>query len=241
MTALTSPYLWYSARATGSVSLVLLAATIVLGSLVATRVGGRAVGRFELNEIHRSVSTIALVFVAIHVLATVVDSYVPTGFLSIIVPFSSEYKRLPVAIGTIAIDLMLAVWISSMLKERIRYSSWRFIHWLSWASFAAAALHGFVVGTDHHQKWYFALTVASVGAVALSAIWRVFMRPDRAAGRTAHSPLKGPTAASMSAKGALPPAARRQGSSGPALPKMPVKAPPPAPPRARNAPPKGRR
>ena len=45
MIALTSPYLWYTARATGVVALVLLTLTVVLGTLVTTRVGGNATPR----------------------------------------------------------------------------------------------------------------------------------------------------------------------------------------------------
>jgi sulfoxide reductase heme-binding subunit YedZ len=72
--ALTSPYLWYTTRATGFVALILLTLVVALGTFVATRVGGTLVGRFELNELHRSVSIIAVVFLAIHITSTVIDS-----------------------------------------------------------------------------------------------------------------------------------------------------------------------
>ena len=54
MIALTSPYLWYSTRATGLVTLVLFTLVVSLGTLVATRIGGTYVGRFEINELHLS-------------------------------------------------------------------------------------------------------------------------------------------------------------------------------------------
>jgi sulfoxide reductase heme-binding subunit YedZ len=203
--AFTSPYLWYTARATGTVSLVLLTGTIVLGTLVATRVGGNAVGRFELNEVHRSISMIAMVFVAIHVVVTVIDSYVPVGYFALVIPFASSYRRLPVAIGTIAIDLMLAVWISSVVKERIQHRSWRFIHWLSWLCFASAALHGFLSGTDAYRPWSILVTVICCTLVLASAWWRIAMRPERAAGRTAHSPLKSAARGSRTSSSASPP------------------------------------
>lgn len=239
MIGLTSPYLWYTARATGVVSLVLLTVTIVLGTLVATRVGGNAVGRFELNEIHRSVSMIAVVFLAIHVLVTVVDTYAPVGWLPVVIPFTSTYRRLPVALGTISIDLMLAVWISSLLKDRIRHVTWRFIHWFSWTSFAVAVVHGFLAGNDARRGWSLILTGVCVALVVFAAFWRVLQRPDRAAGRTAHSPLQ---PASLRVKGApsVPnapaPAARRSGTTRTTPPSV---RPPAAPPRAPNS--KGRR
>ncbi len=189
MIAFTTPYLWYTSRATGVVALVLLTATVTLGTMVATRVGGRAVGRFEINEIHRSISMITMLFVAIHVLTTVVDSYVPIGVFSALVPFTSDYRRLPVAVGTIAIDLMLAVWVSSMVKDRLRNATWRYIHYLSWLSLAAALLHGFTVGSDAHRLWMIVVQVACLVVAIAAGLWRITQRPDRAAGRTAHSPL----------------------------------------------------
>jgi predicted ferric reductase len=234
--ALTSPYLWYTARATGIVALVLLTLTVALGTLVATRVGGNAVGRFELNEVHRSISMITMVFVAIHVVVTIIDSYVPIGYFALFVPFTSAYRRLPVAVGTISLDLLLAVMISSLLKERIRHSSWRFIHWFSWLSFAVAVLHGFLAGSDAHRLWSEIISVSCLAIVAASAVWRIAMRPERAAGRTAHSPV--PTNRSRATSHAPRTRTHSSVTSAPARSSRTLNArtstPPPAPPR--NAP-----
>lgn len=189
MIALTSPYLWYSTRATGLVTLVLFTIVIVLGTLVANRIGGTVIGRFEINELHRSISIIAIVFLAIHVVTTVADSYVPTGPISVIVPMTSLYKRVPVGLGTIAVDLILAVWISSLLKVRIANTTWRFIHWFSWLGFATAVVHALLTGTDGRRTWGLSVIGVCCIAVVAAALWRYLARPTRAAGRTAYSPL----------------------------------------------------
>ena len=190
MIALTSPYLWHSTRGIGMVSVVLLTLVVVLGSLVTTRVGGNAFGRFELAELHRALSIVSVLFVALHVLTTVVDSYVPTGPLSIFIPFTSAYRRLDIAVGALALDALVIVWVSSMLKERVRPSTWRLLHWLSWPMVLSALLHGFITGTDAHQPWALAV-FATCGALVIAAgLWRILMRPDRAGGRTAFSPLR---------------------------------------------------
>jgi predicted ferric reductase len=189
MIALTSPYLWYTTRATGLVTLVLFTVVVMLGILVANRVGGARVGRFEFNELHRSLSIIAMVFLAIHVTTTVVDSYVPTGWLSLIVPLTSRYERWGVAAGAVALDLMLAVWISSLFKSRVKNQSWRFIHWFSWLAFVAAITHAFVTGTDTRSGAGLVLVALCASVVLVAAIWRYVARPTRASGRTALSPL----------------------------------------------------
>ena len=196
--ALTTPYLWYTTRATGFVALVLLTLVVSLGTLVANRIGGTIVGRFELNELHRSVSIVALVFLAIHIATTVVDSYVPTGWISILVPMTSAYKRVPIALGAVAFDLILAVWISSLLKVRIANRTWRFIHWFSWLAYATAIVHTLLTGTDSRHGVGLIAVVACSAVVAAAGVWRFFGRPTRAAGRTALSPL-------AMAKSAAPP------------------------------------
>jgi sulfoxide reductase heme-binding subunit YedZ len=187
--ALTTPYLWYTTRATGMVTLVLFTLVVSLGTLVANRVGGRTIGRFELNELHRSVSLVAMVFLVIHILTTLLDSYVATGWLSPIVPFISPYRRVGVALGAVAFDLILAVWVSSLLKARVKQQSWRFIHWFSWLAFASAIAHAYLTGTDAKRGVGLAVVAACTLVVLLSALWRFFARPARAAGRTALSPL----------------------------------------------------
>jgi sulfoxide reductase heme-binding subunit YedZ len=189
MIALTSPFIWYTTKATGLVALLLLTTVVLMGTLVANRIGGTVVGRFELNELHRSLSIVTMLFVVLHIVSTVIDSYVSTGWIAVLVPFASSYKPLPIAIGAIAFDLLLCVWVSSLLKVRLKNDTWRFIHWFSWLAFASALLHAFVTGSDAHKP----LGLIVIGGCALvgvgSALWRVLGRPKRAGGRTALSPL----------------------------------------------------
>ena len=189
MIALTTPYLWYTTRATGLVALVLFTVVVSLGTFVANRLGGSIVGRFELNELHRSLSIVAIVFLALHIVTTVIDSFVATGWISILVPFTSSYKRTAIAIGAIAFDLILSVWISSLLKVRIKNQTWRFIHWFSWLAFASAITHAFLAGTDARHGVGLVIVAACAVVVASAGVWRFLGRPTRAAGRTALSPL----------------------------------------------------
>ena len=192
MIGLTTPYLWYTTRATGVVAMLLFTAVVALGTLVANRVGGTFIGRFEINEVHRSLSRVAVVFLVIHIATTVLDSFVSTGLVSAFIPMTSSYKRIPVALGAVSFDLILAVWISSLLKLRMKNQTWRFIHWFSWLGYAISLVHGYLTGTDTHSGVGMLLVAACAGVVALAALWRFLGRPTRAAGRTALSPLATP-------------------------------------------------
>ena len=189
MIALTTPYLWYATRATGIVALILFTLVVSLGSLVANRIGGTIVGRFEINELHRSISMVAITFLVIHILTTVLDSYVSTGLASAFVPMTSAYKRVAIGVGAVAFDLILAVWVSSLLKLRIANATWRYIHWLSWMGFTTAIIHAYMAGTDSRRGVGLVVVAACAAVVAGAGLWRFFGRPARAAGRTALSPL----------------------------------------------------
>lgn len=192
MIALTTPYLWYATRATGIVALILFTVVVTLGTLVANRVGGTFIGRFEVNEVHRSLSMVAVVFLLFHIVTTVLDSFVSTGLVAAVIPMTSSYKRVPVALGAVSFDLILAVWISSLLKLRVKNQTWRFIHWFSWLAYAISLVHVYLTGTDTHKGIGTLLVLGCAGVVALAGVWRFLGRPTRAAGRTALSPLASP-------------------------------------------------
>ena len=187
MTAATSSQLlWYTTRATGIVALVLLSASVVLGLLTTLRVRTRTWPRFTLQDLHRRVSLLAVVFVALHVITTVSDSYAPIGWLSVVVPFTSAYRRLWLGLGTVSVDLLLAITFSSLLRHRINPRTWRALHWLAYASWPLAVVHGLGTGTDPHLRWVILLVVGCVTAVLAALAWRLLTGwPARAAVRVA--------------------------------------------------------
>ncbi len=174
MTAVTSSqWLWYTTRATGVVALVLLSSSVVLGILTSLRLGTRTWPRFTIQDLHRRVSLLAVVFVGLHVVTTVSDAFAPIGWLSVVVPFASPYRRLWLGLGTVAVDLLLAVSISSMLRQRINSRTWRALHWLAYASWPLAVVHGLGTGTDPHLRWASAVVAGCVLAVLAALGWRL--------------------------------------------------------------------
>jgi predicted ferric reductase len=179
-TALTTD-VWYTMRATGIVALVLLSLTTVLGILTAGRVRTRSWPAFAQAELHKRISLLAVVFVGLHVLTAVVDSYVDVGWISILVPFASPYRPLWTGLGTVAVDLVIAVAVSSALRQRIEPRIWRGIHWLAYASWPVAVAHSLGMGTDASRLWMDALTGLCVAAVVAALAWRL---RDRQVART---------------------------------------------------------
>ncbi len=173
MLATSSTTLWYSTRATGIVTLVLLTVTMVLGILTAGRVRTRAWPAFAQADLHKRVSVLAMVFLGIHVLTAILDTYVSIGWTSIVVPFTSAYQPLWTGLGTVAVDLMIAVAVSSALRQRISAGAWRTIHWLAYASWPLAMAHSLGEGTDGLKLWMDVLAGACALAVTGAVTWRV--------------------------------------------------------------------
>jgi methionine sulfoxide reductase heme-binding subunit len=73
--ALNSPALWYATRATGLVTLLLLTVSMLLGIVTAGRLASEKWPRFLTIGLHRNVTLLVLVFLALHVGTTVVDTY----------------------------------------------------------------------------------------------------------------------------------------------------------------------
>jgi sulfoxide reductase heme-binding subunit YedZ len=175
----SSTVLWYAIRATGLMSLVLLTATTMLGILTANRTTSPRWPGFALQDLHRRISLIAMAFLGCHIVASVLDTYVHIPWAAIAVPFASSYKRAWVALGSIGIDLLLAVAVSSMLRHRIRARTWRALHWLAYLSWPVALSHAFGMGTDMRQLWVIGLSAACIAAVVGAATWRLSLAAAR--------------------------------------------------------------
>ena len=90
-----------------------------------------------------------------------------------IVPFRSAYRPLWLGLGAVAFDLLIAVIVTSLLRGRLGYRTWRAVHWMAYGLWAVAVFHGLGIGSDSKQLWMLALVVVSVGAVAVAIVWRV--------------------------------------------------------------------
>jgi DMSO/TMAO reductase YedYZ heme-binding membrane subunit len=183
-----STALWYATRASGLMALILLTVTMVLGLVTNSRARARNWPGFAQQELHRRVSMIAVVFLGIHVITSVLDTYVHIGWAAIVVPFTSPYSRFWVGVGAVSLDLLLAVFVSSLLRSRMNPGAWRALHWLAYLSWPIALAHTFGMGTDSREEWVVLLGVACVLAVALALAWRLHAGARQVEARTAHSP-----------------------------------------------------
>jgi predicted ferric reductase len=176
---LNDTILWYTTRGAGAVSLVLLSAVVVLGVLSSLRFEVPSWPRFLTTGLHRNLALTAVVFLALHIVTAVVDPFTHLGWLAAVIPFSSYYRTFWLGLGVIAVELLVAITITSLVRGLVGHSAWRAIHWLAYASWPIAVVHGFGTGTDNLSAWMLAIDVVCIAAVVLAVGARLLMRsPD---------------------------------------------------------------
>jgi sulfoxide reductase heme-binding subunit YedZ len=213
--------LWYLTRASGLVSLVLLTGTIVLGVVASVGWTTERWPRFLSQDVHRNVSLLCLVFLGVHVSTTVVDGYVPIGLVDVFLPFHSAYRPIYVGLGALGLDLLLAVIITSALRHRIGYGSWRFVHWLAYLCWPIALIHGLGSGSDTQLPVVLVVEAVCSLAVLSTFAWRMTtgmalpVRPRAVAGMSAI--VMTLAIASFAALGPLRPGWSHRSGTSPAL------------------------
>lgn len=165
--------LWFATRGAGIVSLLLFTGVVVLGVLTSVRWQAPGWPRFLTAEVHRSIAMLALAFLAVHIGTAVVDPYTSLGWLAALLPLASPYRPVPVGLGAVALDLIVALTVTSLLRARIGHRAWRAIHWAAYAAWPVALAHGIGAGSDAPAPWMIGIEVACIGLVVLAAGWRL--------------------------------------------------------------------
>jgi hypothetical protein len=174
LAAATAPStFWYLTRGSGVVALLLLTVSLCLGIGTTLRWGSARVPRFAVAGLHRSITLLAIVFVALHVVTTLLDSFAPIRWSDAFVPFVSAYRPVWLGLGAVAFDLLLALVLTSLLRARLGYRLWRATHWFAYASWPLALVHSLGSGSDARVGWMQALALGSAIAVCATLAVRL--------------------------------------------------------------------
>jgi predicted ferric reductase len=165
--------LWFATRGAGMVSLILLTVVGCLGLLTVGRWQRPGWPRFLTAQLHSNLALLSIVFLVIHILIAVLDPYTALGLGAALVPFSSPYRQFWLGLGSIAMYLIAAVIVTSLLRARIGVRTWRAVHWLSYGAWPIAVAHGLGTGTDGEAAWGRLVVGACVLAVGASLAWRI--------------------------------------------------------------------
>ncbi len=172
----TDPTFWLLARATGLTAYALITASVLAGLTVKSRPLGTRIKAAAATDLHRFLSLLALGTIAIHGLVLTLDQTIKMPLAGLVVPGLSPYRPLATGLGVLAAELAALVYVSFSLRRRIGQRNWRRLHYVTFAVFAAATVHGLAAGTD---KWAFGLYAGSVATVASLTAWRMITKGGR--------------------------------------------------------------
>jgi predicted ferric reductase len=170
---MNSQALWYLSRGSGIVVLLLLTLAVVAGIATSGRWSTRRWPRFVVQGLHRNLSLLATVFLAVHISSTVLDTYVNIRWVDAVLPFRASYHPLWLGLGAVAFDLFVALALTSLIRSRLGYRTWRAVHWLAYGCWGFGLLHGLGIGSDRHQTWMLSLYAACAAAVAAATLVRL--------------------------------------------------------------------
>jgi methionine sulfoxide reductase heme-binding subunit len=188
--ALDSRTWWWVTRAAGIVAWVVVAAAVVWGLLASTKMIRRRGAPAWILDLHRYLGTLTIVFVAIHVAAIWLDSFVKFDTKQLFVPFTASWRPHAVAWGIFSTYLLIAIQTTSWVMRKLPRKLWHRVHLLSIPMLAMATVHGFLAGTDRANRavqW-------SAFAVGLGVVFFVSVRllsPSRTARNAAATSTRG--------------------------------------------------
>ncbi len=129
--------------------------------------------RFTVADLHRTASLTAVGLVAVHVTTLLLDPYAQLRVLDLLWPFQGRYRPVYLGLGTLALDLLLVVIATSLLRHRLGPRAFHAVHWAVYALWPLALLHGLSIGTDAPTAWFTAVAAGCAGVVAAAVLWRI--------------------------------------------------------------------
>ena len=164
---------WYITRASALIAWVLMTLSVVWGILLSTRVMRRIDNPAWLQDLHRYLGGMTLVMVALHMVSLMLDGWLKFSLAETLVPFATDFKALPVALGIVAFYVLVAVQGSSLMMNRLPRKFWKGLHYASYAALVLVALHAGWTGTDVSAWWYRVLAIVLISVATISVLVRI--------------------------------------------------------------------
>lgn len=189
--ALIDPHLWwYVTRASAIIAWALMTGSVLWGILLSTRVLRRIDSPAWLQDLHRYLGGAALVMVGLHLVSLMLDQWLTFSLTEVLVPFATDFKPLPVALGILAFYLLIAVQGSSLLMRRLPRRFWKFLHPASYLTVLLVSFHAGFTGTDVGSWWYRSVAITLLALTTVAVIVRMLAgtRSDRVSSGPGRAP-----------------------------------------------------
>jgi len=184
---------WLASRSAGIVAFLLIAAAVILGLAMASKLPRRPGLKRNLVKIHEQVALAALVAIGLHGVLLLGDAWLKPGIAGITVPFTLEYRPAWTGMGILAGYLALLLGPTFYWRRRIGPRRWRQIHRLTVVVFILAVLHSLGSGTDGASLWLRSMVLGSAAIVLVLIVYRYGFAPRRKKRPTSPAAVPAPT------------------------------------------------
>ena len=142
--------MWVTARASGIAAYLMLTLAVMTGLVLSSP------GRWRIRwpsspqrvRLHVLITVSTLLFLALHIVVLALDPWAKVGWAGALLPWGSEYRPVPVALGVLSMWAFVLIFVSAGLAGRITGSRWRGLHRISLGVWALAWIHGLLAGSD---------------------------------------------------------------------------------------------
>jgi hypothetical protein len=140
---------WIAARGAGVVGFLLLTGQTLLGLIMShpTNLSRWKLSR-HLFPWHEDLAVFTAAFLALHVVALVLDPFAQVGVLGALVPGLSGYRPVPIALGVLALDALIVTAVTARYTRLLPPGIWLRIHRLAAVAWFGVWIHGVTAGTD---------------------------------------------------------------------------------------------
>jgi methionine sulfoxide reductase heme-binding subunit len=166
-------FFWVLARVTGLSAYGALAIALLTGVALRSAVLDWLGSNRVIRSLHEYTNVLWLPLGALHVAALLLDATARIAVLDVFVPFHAAYGTLAIGLGSLSVDILVAVTIAAYLRRRMPTDVWLWIHRLSYVAFALIFFHAVLSGTDFSDPAVSAITWGTAAGLLTLTLARV--------------------------------------------------------------------
>lgn len=169
---------WLGIRASGVTAWALLTAVVLWGILLKTQLLGRLASPMRLLDLHRWLGVVAVLFLAVHMVLLMFDSFMRFTIWQLLVPGLAPNEPLAYGLGALAFWLLIPVTFLGRIRAKMGLvgNAWfKRAHLIAYAAWPFATAHYVLAGTDALADWSLGLLFTGTALVVMALLARGFV------------------------------------------------------------------
>jgi methionine sulfoxide reductase heme-binding subunit len=162
---------WLLSRSAGIVALVLVAASTLMGLVLANGLVKSPQARKSITTFHEQTANAGLAAIGLHGVTLLGDAFLHPSITQLLIPFTIDYRPVYVGLGILGGYAAALLGLSFYARKRIGGKRWRKLHRATPVVYVLGLIHTLGAGTDAGSSWLraFMLSTAIASAALLAA------------------------------------------------------------------------